>query len=212
MIVEINKLCKSYADRIVLSNLSMSIGREELVAIVGPSGSGKSTLLNIIGLLDSPDNNGLKLFGQTAPKPNSSKARQLLRTRIAYMFQEPALVDTETVEANLKLAQRYSDVPRKKRQEQREAILDDMGLAHTLKQKVFRLSGGEQQRLALGCIRMHPSDLILADEPTGSLDAANRDIILNYIENLVAEGKTAVAVTHDPVVANRATRVIELIS
>ncbi|WP_282191334.1 ATP-binding cassette domain-containing protein [Adlercreutzia caecimuris] len=211
VVVDVRNLCKSFGNRKVLDGFSMQVYQGEFVAITGRSGSGKSTLLNIVGLLDAGDVDGsLDLFGAPAPRPGSRGARKLLRRKLAYMFQEPALVEEETAEYNLKIAQYYSDVPRGKRCGEREYALAEVGLEGAKAQRVYSLSGGERQRLALACMRMHPSDLVLADEPTGSLDPANRDAVLEFLRRLSVEGKTVLVVTHDPVVAGCATRVVEL--
>lgn len=202
---------KSFGDRRVLDGLDLDVARGEVVAITGRSGSGKSTLLNIVGLLDPDGFEGeLRLLGEPAPRPGSKGARMLLRSKIAYLFQDPALVEEATVEANLKIAQRYSNVSRDKRPEARSRALAEVGLAGAEKQKVYRLSGGERQRLALACLRVRPCELVLADEPTGSLDAGNRDEVLDFFEKLAGEGKGFLVVTHDPAVAARATKVVEL--
>lgn len=209
--VELKNLNKSFNGNHVLSDLNLTVMPGEFVAIVGKSGSGKSTLLNIIGLLDEADpGSTVRLFGERAPRIESAAARQLLRTKLAYIFQNAALVDQDTVEANLKLAQRYSELPKDKRSSSRKEVLARVGLEGKEKQKVFQLSGGEQQRLALACIQMHPSELILADEPTGSLDPENRDVVMSTLKRLNNRDKTVVVVTHDENVADMADRIIEL--
>lgn len=209
--VEVRSLRKTFGSRVILDGFSMEALPGEFVAIMGPSGSGKSTLLNIIGLLDTGDGEGaVQLFGVPAPRPGSRGARSLLRSKMAYLFQEPALVDDATVEANLKLAQRYSSAPRNDRARQRAGALKEVGLAGLEASRVYQLSGGEQQRLALACIRMHPSDLVLADEPTGSLDEGNRDHVVGHLRRLANEGKTVLVVTHDPAVAAQADRIVQL--
>lgn len=209
-VIEIRGLSKAFGDREVIQDFDATVDRGEFVTIVGPSGSGKSTLLNIIGLLDKGDSGSVSLFGRPAPRLGSRYARQLLRTKLSYMFQEAMLIEDESVENNLRLAQHYSKVPRESRVTQRIAALAEVGLEGIEKQKVYQLSGGEQQRVALACMRLRPSELILADEPTGSLDAQNRDMVLRHMKRMSAEGKTIVVVTHDPVIAHAATRVLEI--
>lgn len=210
-VVEVNNLRKSFKGKRVLDGIDLTVAFGEFVAIVGRSGSGKSTLLNIIGLLDEADAGSIvRLFGKPAPRLYSVEARDLLRTRLAYIFQNAALIDQDTVEENLKIAQRYSDKPRGYASALRKIALKNVGLEGMEKQKVFQLSGGEQQRLALACVQMHPSEVILADEPTGSLDPENRDIVMDIIDTFKEQGRSIIMVTHDRHVADRADKVVRL--
>lgn len=210
-VVELLNVSKTFNDKRVLKAFDLSVAAGEFVAIVGDSGSGKSTLLNIIGLLDKADEGSVvRLFGKPAPKISSSQARKLLRSKLAYVFQNAALIEQDSVDDNLKLAQRFSGTPRKKRSEQRKSVLQSVGLGHVGKKKVYQLSGGEQQRLAIASMQLHPSELILADEPTGSLDPANRGIVMQLLVDLNRQGKTVIVVTHDPVVAKGADRMVRL--
>lgn len=209
--VELKGVRKSFGGRPVLKGFDLAVMPGEFVAVMGGSGSGKSTLLNIIGLLDRADEGSeVRLFGEPAPRINSSRGRALLRSKLAYIFQNAALVDQDTVEANLRTAQRYSGEPRKEWPARRKAALANVGLAGKEKQRVYQLSGGEQQRLAIACMRLHPSELVLADEPTGSLDAANRDVVMSLLEDMHRQGKALVVVTHDRAVAERADRIVTL--
>jgi len=210
-VVELKGMGKTFKDRQLFQNFNLTVMPGEFLVVMGSSGSGKSTLLNIIGLLDKPDPGSIvRLFGEPAPDINSSQARRLLRSRISYIFQNAALIDQDSVEANLKLAQRYSAALKEERAEEREAALLLVGLAGTQKQKVYRLSGGEQQRLALACMHMRPSELILADEPTGSLDPKNRDVVMEMLQAFNQEGKTLIVVTHDQNIARNADRIVSI--
>lgn len=210
-VVQIRNLSKSFDGRKIIQGFNLDVMQGEFLAIVGESGSGKSTLLNIIGLLDTADPGSVvREFGRPVPRQNSREARLLLRSKIAYIFQNAALVDQDTVEENLILAQHYSELPKKKHAAHRKAALAQVGLTGMEKQKVFQLSGGEQQRLAIACMQMRPSELILADEPTGSLDPSNRDAVMSLLVSLSKTRKTLIVVTHDPEVANMADRVIEI--
>jgi len=209
-LVKMESVSKSYKTHKVLDAVSMTVLRGEIVAITGRSGSGKSTILNLIGLIDKADDGSIHLFGEPSPKIRSSRARTYLRKKIGYLFQNAALIDQDSVEANLKLAQRYSEAPKSSHHQEREAALLSVGLAGKEKQKVYELSGGEQQRLALACLMVQPSELILADEPTGSLDHSNRDDVLRLLLHFRDQGKTIVVVTHDPIVAQIADRIVSL--
>ena len=206
-ICELVNVHKGYRGSVVVDDLSLQIRSGEMVAITGPSGSGKSTVLNLIGLLDRHDRGRVSLFGRPAPKVGSRHATRLLRTRIGYLFQNYALIDNETVEANLQVAQRSS---KGGGSSQRQAVLDRLGLAGVARRPVYTLSGGEQQRVAIARLMLKPCDLILADEPTGSLDAANRDAVLALLTQMNSAGTAIVTVTHDPIVADRCHRTITL--
>lgn len=205
-ICELVNVDKGYRGKVVVDDLSLQIRPGEMVAITGPSGSGKSTILNLIGLLDRHDRGRLSLFGRPAPGVGSRQATRLLRTRIGYLFQNYALIDNETVEANLQVAQRFG----KGGSSQRQAVLERLDLAGAAKRPVYTLSGGEQQRVAIARLMLKPCELVLADEPTGSLDAANRDQVLALLTQMNSTGRTIVIVTHDPLAADRCHRTIEL--
>lgn len=198
---------KRYRGTVVVDRLNLRIRAGEMIAITGPSGSGKSTILNLIGLLDRPDDGQISLFGAPAPKVGTRQAGRLLRSRIGYLFQNYALIDNETVDANLRVAQRFSPGSGAA---QRRAVLDSVGLGEAAGRRVYTLSGGEQQRVAIARLMLKPCDLILADEPTGSLDAANRDELLALLTRLNASGRTIVVVTHDPVVTAACHRAVQL--
>ncbi|MCL2137810.1 MAG: ATP-binding cassette domain-containing protein [Coriobacteriia bacterium] len=210
-IVKLVGLSKTYRQRKVIDSFSLTVNDGEFVAIMGKSGSGKSTLLNIIGLLDKPDTGStVEIFGKPAPKPGSASARSLLRDHIGYLFQNAALIDQDSVEQNLATAQRFAHTSKEARKAERMSALATVGLAGMDKQKVYELSGGEQQRLAVACLLVQPCELILADEPTGSLDAENRDAVLELLHALRDQGKTVIVVSHDPVVAVSADRIVPL--
>lgn len=193
-IVEISSLSKDFGGHKVFDNFSLTVAKGAMVALVGASGSGKSTLLNIIGALDKPTQGTVSLFGQNNVKPASRKAVLLLRHKIAYLFQNYALIDNETVEDNLKLALRY-----KKGGNPREEIqqaLASVDLAGFQDRKVFSLSGGEQQRVAMARVILKPCELILADEPTGNLDENNANEIFSILSQMNKKGKTVIVATH----------------
>jgi putative ABC transport system ATP-binding protein len=201
---------KSFGERAVIRELDLVVEPGEMLAITGPSGSGKSTLLNMIGLLEKADRGEVRLFGERGLRVGSRKATRILRYRLGYLFQNFALVDGDSVDANLQIAQAYAKGSREARKEARAAALQAVGLANTGGQKVYQLSGGEQQRVAIARLMLKPCDLVLADEPTGSLDAANADAVVQMLRDLNARGKTMVVVTHDDRVAAMCQRTITL--
>ncbi len=210
LVCELAQVSKSYDAHPVLRDFDLAVMRGEKVAITGKSGSGKSTLLNIIGLLETADEGRVSLFGQSAPKVGSARANRILRSRLGYLFQNFALIDGETVDHNLAVAQAYTVGSRAQKRKAREVALGSVGLAGLGGRRVFELSGGEQQRTAIARLMLKPCDLILADEPTGSLDGVNKDIVLGLIDRLNESGKTVIIVTHDEAVAARCGKTLRL--
>ena len=208
--IKLENITKTIGKKVILENLSLKINQGDLVAIVGKSGSGKSTLLNLLGLIDGDYSGHYEIFGQKNVLVNSAKSQAIIREHISYLFQNFALIDNETVEYNLMLALKYVKLSKKDKVQKIEEILERVGLSSTLHQKVSELSGGEQQRIAVARAILKPSQLLLADEPTGSLDPENRDLVLNFLLDMNKEGKTVIIVTHDAYVAQQCHRVIEL--
>jgi putative ABC transport system ATP-binding protein len=203
-------ITKKYGSRIILDKFSLDVDEGEFIALTGPSGCGKSTLLNILGLLEDFDDGEFIIDGQSGISPGSAKANKILREKICYLFQNFALVDDETVGYNLNLALRYVKGSRSEKRGRMENALKLLGLEGYEKRRIYELSGGEQQRIALARIILKPCKLILADEPTGSLDDRNRDIILDMLMALNNQGKTIILVTHDKNVAAYCRRIIDL--
>ena len=208
MIIELKNINKNYGNKCLFRDLDFSIKKGEMIAITGVSGSGKSTLLNIIGLIDKPDSGEVSICGNKNPYDKEKIKLNLFRNNIGYLFQNYALVDNYTVSKNLDIALEY--VKGKDKKKLKEEALDKVGLLDKLNNKVFELSGGEQQRVALARLMLKENDIILADEPTGSLDEDNKAIILRLLKELNNEGKTVVVVTHDKVVADMCDREINI--
>ena len=182
--IQLKNIDKSFGKKKVLNNLSLQIRENEMVALIGPSGCGKTTLLNILGLIEPYDSGEYLLFGKQAPQCNSNQANQTIRRYISYLFQNFALVDNFTVEQNLMIALKYT---RKTKQEKHVLIneaLNKVGLSEYNELKIFEISGGEQQRVALARAMIKPSEIILADEPTGTLDSKNRDEVLQLLREI----------------------------
>lgn len=209
-IMKLSNVSKSYGSKAVLENFNMEIFPGEFVAITGTSGSGKSTLLNILGLLEPIDSGTYRILDTENPRSDSKESVQLLRNKISYLFQNFALVNERSVSYNLEIALRFVRVSKARKKELIHRALHQVGLAGFENKKVFELSGGEQQRVALARIILKPSEIILADEPTGSLDLGNRDNVMQILAQLNQEGKTVIVVTHDPNVEKCAKRVIRL--
>ncbi|MFD2043101.1 ABC transporter ATP-binding protein [Ornithinibacillus salinisoli] len=209
-ICELKNVSKGYGNKQVLENLSLSITKGELLAITGRSGSGKSTLMNMIGLLEQQDDGTITLFGEENVYSNRKLVKSFLRNKIAYLFQNFALIDNTTIDKNLDIPLIHTGYSKNKRRDLKIEALSTVGLTNDLSQKVYELSGGEQQRLAIARILLKPSELILADEPTGSLDEKNQDDILKLLIELNLKGKTVVIVTHDKEVTNACKRVVQI--
>lgn len=209
-VVRIVNINKSFENKILFEDLNFSINSGEMIAITGKSGCGKSTLLNILGLIEPFNSGSYTLFDQTNIPINSKQATQMIRDHINYLFQNFALIENESVEDNLLIGLHYSKLSKTDKRRKIEEVLMRVGLGGYAKIKVNQLSGGEQQRVAIARIILKQGDLILADEPTGSLDEENREVILALLKELNEEGKTIVIVTHDMYVAHQCDRIIKL--
>lgn len=211
--IEIKNISKKYGKRIIFSNLNINIEEGKMIALVGPSGCGKSTLLNMIGLLESYDNGEIKILGKELPKIESRAATLIRRNTINYLFQSFALINDITVCDNLFLAMNFMNLSNKEKSNKIDKMLEQVNLIHVKNELVNTLSGGEQQRVALARTILKPGNIILADEPTGSLDSASANNAFALIKSLCDHyGKTVLMVTHNPDLANKAHRVIDLSS
>lgn len=210
-ILELKNVNKSYDGRKIIDNLTISIPENSLVAITGKSGSGKSTILNMIGLLEGIDSGSIKINGNSIPNINSSKATMLRRNTINYLFQSYALISDITVLDNLMVAMEFLDLSKKEKNDKIDKVLKDLDIFILKNKKVNTLSGGEQQRVALARCILKPGNLILADEPTGSLDPKMAEIVFELIKYLRDKyNKTVIIVTHDISLANKADFIVDL--
>ena len=193
-----------------VSNVSLSIAVGEFVAIRGRSGSGKSTLMNLLGLLDRPDSGEYALKGRDVAQL-SEDVRTTIRSRdIGFVFQLPALLPRATALENVELPLVYASVPRPRRRRTAMDTLARVGLADRSHHWPNQLSGGEQQRVVIARAMVNDPAVILADEPTGSLDSSTSEEILSLFDDLHREGRTLIVVTHATEVAGRAQRRITL--
>ena len=206
-IIKLENITKSYGHHRIFNDYNLSVEEGEFVAICGESGKGKTTLLNIIGMIEKADKGDVYLFDIKNPDIRKSSGRKLLRTKMTYVFQNYGLVEDKTVQYNLKIASHFTDATEKDMEE----ALNKVGLDKTiLKSKVYTLSGGEQQRVAIARVFLKKCKLLLADEPTGSLDAGNKEVVMKLFEKLHKDGTTIIMVTHDEEILKYATRVIQL--
>ncbi len=209
--LQVDALNKSFGSNTVLHNISFEVESGESVALVGPSGCGKSTLLNIIGLLETLDSGTINLEGKTYPSINSKKATLMRRIEINYLFQSFALINDWKVSKNLLLALQYTKLSKQEQERLIRTALENYGIGEKFDAVVNELSGGEKQRVAIARAMIKSGNLILADEPTGSLDKAMATIVIDsLLDSVHANHKTLLMVTHDMGIAQRCDRIIEL--
>ena len=193
-----------------VSDVSLTIERGEYIAICGRSGSGKSTLMNLLGLLERPDSGGYAFEGCEAAELSEDTRAAIRSHDIGFIFQLPALLRRATALENVELPLVYSGILRSERRRRAANALDRVGLANRGHHWPNQLSGGEQQRVVIARAIVNDPALILADEPTGSLDSGTSDQILSLFEGLHRDGNTIIVVTHAADVADRALRQITL--
>ena len=191
-----------------LRDVSERIAAGEYVAVMGPSGSGKSTLLNIVGCLDRPTRGIYRLEGREVSSLSSDELSLIRRNQIGFIFQTFHLVPRLSAEENVGFPMVFAGVPRSERSMRAQAALEAVGMAPRAGHRPSELSGGERQRVAIARATVMRPSLLLADEPTGNLDSAAGEQVLEVLEALNAEGIALIVVTHNPAVAGRASRTI----
>ncbi|MDR3160494.1 MAG: ABC transporter ATP-binding protein [Spirochaetaceae bacterium] len=206
-LLELKEVSKEYGNLRALQNINLSVKQGEWLAIMGPSGSGKTTMMNIIGCMDKPSAGSVFLDGLNISRESARNLTTLRRDKIGLIFQQFHLVNYLTALENVMVAQYYHSMP-----DEGEALeaLERVGLADRAKHLPSQLSGGEQQRVCIARALINYPALILADEPTGNLDEANEQIVIDIFKQLHAEGSTIIVVTHDPEVAEDAERTVVL--
>lgn len=213
--IQIRNLSKYYTEgdqqRCIFAGLNLEIGRGEFVALLGQSGSGKSTLLNLLGGIDLPDAGQIRIADQTLTDLPEAERTRFRRRHIGFVFQFFNLIPTLTVEENLLLPLELNGTATAERRDNALALLDRVGLSDRRRSFPERLSGGEQQRLAILRALVHEPWLLLADEPTGNLDTANGKRVLELLLALHHQAKTTVVmVTHNREIASHADRLLVL--
>ncbi len=201
--IEIENLCKSFGNKVLFDQFNLTIRDGEFIVFAGESGCGKTTLLNMIGGLEKTDSGIIRIDGKDIKERKNLKEYYLYK--VGFLFQNFALVENKTVRENLEFVQKKArtDISI-------EEALNKVGLADKINEKIYKLSGGEQQRVAAARLLVKKCMLVLADEPTGSLDSRNGKRIMEMLHMMNEMGKTIIVVTHNENIINSERRVVQL--
>jgi putative ABC transport system ATP-binding protein len=194
-----------------LQGIDLQIANGQMVAIIGPSGSGKSTLMHILGCLDAPTSGTYCLEGRNVDELSSFQLAAIRNQKIGFVFQTFNLLPKASLLRNVELPLLYAGIAGSERKELARATLDRVGLGDRAKHRPAELSGGQRQRAAIARALVNEPSLILADEPTGNLDSKTGLEILEIFDRMHARGETIVIVTHDPNIAERCERVVQIV-
>lgn len=206
-IIKLDEITKKYGNNVVLSKINLSIYENEFVCITGESGAGKTTLLNVIGLIEGYNSGKVTINGNS--KFSKKDILNLRRIFFGYVFQDYLLMPEKTVENNIRISLNGDKIPNS----EVETVIKEVGLNEDyLSKEVYKLSGGEKQKVAIARVLLKPYQVLLADEPTGNLDIRSRNEIIEIFKRMQRNGKTIVCVTHDAEVANMADRIILLLN
>ena len=193
-----------------LKGVDLQIHEGEMVAIVGPSGSGKSTLMNLIGCLDTPTSGRYELGGQAVSGVSRDELAEIRNRRVGFVFQNFNLLPHITALENVEMPMLFGGLRPAERRRRSAELLERVGLGDRVDHKPTELSGGQMQRVAIArALAMNP-DIVLADEPTGNLDSSAGSDIMTIFTDLWKQGRTLVVITHDPALARRASRMVEI--
>lgn len=214
IMIKIEQLTKVFrtdeVETTALNKVNLQVKRSEFLAIMGPSGCGKSTLLNILGLLDNPTGGNYYFDGIEVSGFREKQRTHLRKGNIGFVFQSFNLIDELTVFENVELPLLYLKISSSQRKKMVEGVLERMKIGHRSRHFPQQLSGGQQQRVAIARAVVSNPKLIMADEPTGNLDSANGEEVMNLLSELNTDGATIVMVTHSPAHAERAHRIVQL--
>jgi putative ABC transport system ATP-binding protein len=206
--IDVQGLGKEFGGARVLDGVDLEVVPGELVCVSGPSGSGKSTLLHLLAALERPDTGRMRVAGHDPCARRS--ATRYRRSTVGIVFQLHNLIPNLTARENVEIAMFGTGLHRRARRARADELLEAVGLASVADQRPPTLSGGERQRVAIARALANDPDVLLADEPTGSLDDESASIVIALLRGLVARGKTVLAVTHDSRLSSRADRVLRL--
>jgi putative ABC transport system ATP-binding protein len=213
--LNLDHVCKTYrtsdVETSALDDVSLDVRAGEFLAIMGPSGCGKSTLLNVLGLIDSPSAGAYRFMGEDVARCSEEELTLRRRARVGFVFQNFNLIDDLNVAENVEVALLYIGMSRAERRSRVAEALRRVGLAHREHHMPKQLSGGQQQRVAVARALVTSPKLLLADEPTGNLDTANGDAVLDLLTAINRSGTTIVMVTHSAEHAKRARRIVHML-
>ena len=213
-VIETRDLTKTYGTGNVkveaLKKVSVSIQHGDYIAIIGPSGSGKSTFMNLLGCLDTPTTGSIYIEGTDVSQLSEGKIARLRREKIGFIFQKYNLLPTLNAMENVELSMSFAGKRKKIRAKRAAELLGMVQLSHRLYHKPSEMSGGEQQRVAIARALANDPSIILADEPTGNVDTKGGENIMNILEKINQRGETIIIVTHDPSIAKRAKRILQI--
>ena len=199
------------ASTVALQNINFQVRKGEFVSIIGPSGSGKTTLLNLLGALDRPTTGKVYIDGIDISKLPNAELATVRNKKLGFVFQDFNLISRMSAGENVELPLLIEGVPKEERRRRAQRLLDRFGLGAKADRNVNQLSGGERQRVAVARALANDPAIILADEPTGTLDTKNTEVMMEFMKQLNDEfGKTVVIITHNPEVARKAQRLIAI--
>jgi len=214
-IIELQDIVKNYQIGTVivraLRSVSLTIEKNEYVAIMGPSGSGKSTLMNLIGALDTPTSGRYLLNNTDVSKMEDDRLAEIRNKEIGFVFQTFNLLPRYTALENVTLPLIYAGVPKVEREQRAIEVLSQVGLADRMEHKPNELSGGQRQRVAIARALVNKPSIILADEPTGNLDSKTSVDIMGLLDEIHRNGNTVILVTHEEDIAKHAARIVRLL-
>ena len=206
--IELKNIMKKYNEKVILDHFNLKIEEGTFLGIKGESGRGKTTLLNIMGLLESFEGT-LSIFGEDVSYGDKKKRKIMLKNTIGYLFQNYALIDDLNVYENLKIALNKKDKENEKNL-MRDALKEVGFNENFLNKKIYTCSGGEQQRIAIARLMLKNCRIVFADEPTGSLDEKNSEIVMRLLTKLNEEGKTVIMVSHDDTALSYCKEIVQL--
>ncbi len=213
-VIEASQITKTYGSNgtavHALRGVDLTVARGEFVALIGPSGSGKSTLMAVLGCLDSPTGGRYMLDGEYVEKLSASRLARIRNEKIGFVFQSYNLLPKASILRNIELPMLYAGVSSKERRERGMELLEKVGIPDKAKALPNQLSGGQRQRVAIARALANRPALLLADEPTGALDSKTGAEVLELFGELNRQGNAVILVTHDPSIAARASRQVEI--